>query len=97
MVYRIILGNIGRDLLLMAKTSFLLLILLLVCGLLGYLYYDAFSANQHLEARVNEMQVCIYSLNHKPHKQRNFQITTLIMHRNKYEAYVLIRKIQIIG
>ena len=77
----------------MAKTStFLLLILLLVCGLLGYLYYDTFSANQQLEARVNEIQVRI-----KPFQGRDFQINVFIMHRNKYEAYVLIRRTQIIG
>lgn len=74
----------------MAKTSLLLLILLLVCGLLAYLYYDAFSTNQELGARVNEMQVS------DPVSNQNFQINTLTMDRNKYEAYVLIRKIQII-
>lgn len=42
----------------MAKTSsFVLLLLLLVCVLLAYLYYDAFSANNQLEARMNELQV----------------------------------------
>ena len=42
----------------MAKaSSLLLLILVLVCGLLAYLYYDAFSANQQLEAKTNELQV----------------------------------------
>lgn len=46
----------------MAKTSLLLLILLLVCGLLAYLYYDAFSTNQELGARVNEMQKQVRSL-----------------------------------
>ena len=45
----------------MAKaSSLLLLILVLVCGLLAYLYYNAFSTNQQFEAKTNELQVSDY-------------------------------------
>lgn len=68
-------------------SSLLLLILVLVCAVLAYLYYDAFSANQQLEAKTNELQVLLYVFT------LILQSTLILMHRNKYEAFVLIRKI----